>query len=245
MLEKIQHIEGLEGYQDHELYDDTNPVDLQVRFMLVSEEMTFLTEQTGSLVMKNFVYIRKEKNLGRTMMQRRIRDVVVFDEANQKWRVTKLAKDSDIRKYPDEWNAFATGSVAEVVGTPLSILFKLDPSKVQTYKNSHIVTIEQLAAQNDDNTQSLGMGAREDVNKAKRYLERVKENASGIQISAKLAEKDSKIQALQTELDQFKAQFSAFIANQQSGGESEQVTVRKSPGRPRKPIVSDQIATGA
>lgn len=201
MLQPVTHIEGAEHLiQEKELNDDTHPLATRVRFDVVPEEMPALSANEGQIVMKNFIHITKTAHLGALIVIRRIKDQVAFDEAAGKWKVTKWAKISDIQKYPDEWNAFARGSSGDVVGTPLSILFKNDPARAETYKYRHIFTIEQLAAVTDGDTQELGMGGRSDRERARAYLAKISERAPMIQISSKLEEKDRQIESLQSQL---------------------------------------------
>ena len=202
MLEKISHIEGLGNlHDDIEMYDDIRPGDTIVKFLVVSEEYL---QQDGSIDRKNFVYIYKEKDLGRTSSRRRIRDTVAWDESTQKWEIKRLypgkcldeTPKSDIRRYTNEWNAFMRGAKEGEWGTPLGILFKNDPARVDFYKGHHIVSIEQLSNQSEGNCDLLGMGARSDRERAKKYIAKLKEMAPSVEIASKLEEKDRQISSL-------------------------------------------------
>lgn len=214
MLQNTQHIEGLSNYEDFELFDDTPPGEVQVKFYVESEEMPYLSEREGRIIRKNFVHVSAEWDLGRSKWSRRIRDKVEFDDATQKWVIAKLARNSDIKRWPTQWNAFMRGSSEDITGTPLSLLFKTDPSKVEMYKFKHISTVEHLASLSEATASDLGMGGREDVQKAKKYLERVKENSSTAKVTAALEEKDRIIHSLQSQLNDLADKFSKFIENQ-------------------------------
>ena len=199
-LQLNETIEGLSTWDDHELQDDTPTNSMLVHFDVVAEEMPFLTEQneSGTVVYKNFVWIFKEKHLGNFQMGRRLRDKVEWDEAQGKWIVQRLHKSqSDIRQYPNEWNAFfRNAKEGGDVGVPLNLLFRQDPSRVAHYARYKINTIERLANLPQMDADTLGMGATNDILKAKNYLARAKEQAPMIQVQAQFAEKDAQIVAL-------------------------------------------------
>lgn len=201
MLEQIKHIEGLESYEDVEMFDDTPPGAIQTKFWLKAEDQPFLSEKEGRRITKNIVVVSRTWHLGMTSYTRPINDEVIYDEVSQKWKVLKLAPidRSDIRKNPDEWNAFVRGSTGEDIGTPLSLLFRTDPSLVEHYKGMHINTIEQLAAQ-EANIINMGAGAIGHVKKAQKYISEAKEHAPIIEMNYKLEEKDRQINSLQTQL---------------------------------------------
>jgi hypothetical protein len=191
-IEGAPDILGLDPREDFDMTDDTQPGTTRVWFDVVSEFMPFLSEHSedGLPVYKNFVYRFQEGELGRTSMNRRIRDKVEFDKATGKWVVKQYAKNkqSDIKKFPAEWNAFYNGLSIDDVGTPLGILIKNDPAKIKHYAHFSISTIERLASINDSDASTLGMGALDDRSKARRFLERAKGNVDGIQINTRLDE---------------------------------------------------------
>lgn len=203
MLQQQTDIEGLApSFIDTNLKDDTPPGVTQVRFSVVSEEMPFLSNQKGERVTQSFVYVTKIMNLGNSMIHRRIRDKVEFDKSTGKWKILQLAVKSDIRDHKDEWNAFYRGASEDFVfGTPLVILFKNDPARADFYKSRHITSIEQLSRCNDSDTQMLGLGAREEVAKAREFIARSKEHAPAIAANSAMEEKDRQIQSLQSQVE--------------------------------------------
>lgn len=213
MLQQQTDIEGLAPtFVDTGLKDDVNPGVTQVRFSVVSEEMPFLSTQNGELTRKSFVYVTKIMNLGNSVVHRRIRDKVEFDSVSGKWKILQLAVKSDIRDHKDEWNAFFRGASEDFVfGTPILILFKNDPARAEFFKSRHISSIEQLSACNDSDLQMLGLGAREDREKARAFIARSKEHAPGIAINAQMEEKDRKIQSLQSQIEDLSAKLTEVL----------------------------------
>src|ERR1043165_907287 len=128
MLEKVTHTEGLGAHEDFELFDDTHPDALIVKFFVKQEEMPFLTEQMGEVVRKNFIYVRVDKYLGQTVFEKRINDTVEHNEEPRKWKRKRLYPGSHgkyppsrIKKWPEAWNRFMSGLNDTIIGTPLSL----------------------------------------------------------------------------------------------------------------------------
>jgi len=233
MLEKVTHIEGLEGFDSKEMYDDTPPDSVLVRFDVRPVEQPFLSAQENRIIYKNIVFISKEWELGRSSLARPIRDTVAFDEKEQKWKISKLAPNSDIKKYPAEWNAFQRGQSNNDIGTPLLLLFKTDPSRVEWYKFRHITTVERLAAMNHSNSQDLGMGVSEDIQRAQNYLAQTKSSGAANELKARLEEKDSQVASLQNQLADLSAKLTEVLKDQTSP-HREIEPAKKGRGRPRK-----------
>lgn len=225
MLEKVTHIEGLDAYDDVEVYDDTPPGVTQVNFEVRSEEMPFLSAKEGKIVRNNFIWIRKVMDLGRSILERRIYDSVEFDEITQKWKIKKLAVMSDIRRYPESWNAFMRGASAESIGTPISLIFKNDPSRAEMYKTKGIHSIEQLASLTDSHIQELGMGIGSDREKAKNYMLRIEQQAPKLALDSLVEEKDRQIASLEAKLSDLTDKFTKFMERETSP--------KKPRGRPR------------
>lgn len=217
-LEKITHIEGLDdgAYENVELFDDTNPTATLVSFSVESVEMVAETKEKKTRINRPFIFITKIMNLGNAVLHRRIRDEVVLDEATGKWKILSLVKGvnasdgsprSDIKRYPNEWNAFMRGVSYVDIGSPLEVLFKADPARVAFYKARHIHTIEQLSQLTESHIQDIGLGARGDVNRAKEYMAKVKEASDTSYFHNQLEVKDAQIDELTRALRELQARF--------------------------------------
>ena len=208
-IRQITDIDGLVGHEDFEIMDDTNPGALLVRFHTVAEVMPYLTRMApdGRTVYKNFVHVRKEWHTGASMSDQRINDVVEYDEANKKWKVISLYPGvgaenlplSDIRRFTKEWNAFNRKQGDEAIGTPLDVLFGDDPSRIEMYKAARIRVLEQLENASETDLQMLGMGAREDQKRVRRYFEKQREMAPTLTNQAKFEELAATIKHLQNQ----------------------------------------------
>lgn len=217
MLQKTVDIEGLETFENIELLDDTPPDATRVWFDVVNEEMPFLSQQEGRVIRKPFVHRFIEMELGRMKSDRRIRDEVVLDETTGKWKVVAInrnPKQSDILKYKDAWNAFARGQTFESMGTPLSTIFRSDPAKVDRYRYFHISTVEQLASIPEVQIQELGMGAREDVNKAKTFLAKASDVGAVSSINRQLEDERAKRISLEEMVQDLQAKLTEVLSQQ-------------------------------
>jgi len=221
------HIEGLDYTQDHDLLDDTPPDSIITTFQVVSEVMPYASNLAGAEVRQNFIHVSRVFELGKSSYTRRIRDNVEYDEKLGKWVIKRLAVggQSDIKKNPNEWNAFMRGVVSTPIGAPISILFKNDPSRVAFYESNHIHTIEQMALLNHTDRTSLGMGVADDCRRAEAYLEKVKASAPAAELAAKMDEKDQQIALLQRKIEEMSSVMDAKL---------EKVLETKSRGRPKQ-----------
>lgn len=230
MLEKVTHIEGFEGFQSTESPDDTNPGAMLVEFYVESEVMPYLSEQAGQEVRRNFVRLKETINLGNLINDRRIRDEVEYVESERRWKVKKLHPSmSDIRKYPDYWNAFARDQKDIVIGTPLTLMFKHDPSLVERYKANHIYSIEQLAAVTDANCDQLFMGAKKNRDEARAYLRRIQETAPSIQINNRMDELESTISAKDRQIAELTSRLDEILRSQIAELEPKKKTAGRKP----------------
>jgi len=214
MLKEITHIEGLQHFEEVELVNDTDPTAVVTRFFLKQEEMPFLTIQAGKTVRHNFIWIEKIVNLGNLIFQRRINDSVEYDKEANKWKINKLYSpqiDSDIIKHPNEWNAFARGNIDQVIGTPLTFLFKTDPAKVTEYKAKYVSTVEQLANLTDTNLEGIGLGGKADRDAAKIYLGKIDIEAPILELSARLEELERKLARKESEIINLRGQISTPV----------------------------------
>ena len=86
-------------------------------------------------------------------------------------------------RWPREYEAFRAGREAPLEGTPLSEwpVSLMSPARVQELAYFNLRTVEQLAAVNDAQLQSLGMGARELRERARTWLEVAAKGAAPIE----------------------------------------------------------------
>ena len=242
MLKPVTHIEGYEGLEiQDDLPNDTNPNSVQVRFDVKSEEMPALSAAAGRVIRQNFIHITCVWELGRTSFTRRIRDKVEFDEKTNKWKIKMFAPGglSDIRAWTTEWNAFMNGAAEQDFGTPLQFMFKNDPSRVEIYKRLGIGTIDRLAGLNDSDADSIGMGGRDDVRRAREFIARAKQAAPQIELNNRLEEKDHQIEKLQATINDLTEKLTELLQR-----DIKEASPAKKRGRPKKIIETETEIEG-
>lgn len=110
--------------------------------------------------------------------------------------VVEEVKPSHKQKYPHAYHAFLAGKPLPVVGTPVEQLPGVGPSMAHNLKGLNLRTIEDLANISDENTlTSIGMGARDLVQRAKAFIEKTNEK------TVALAEENSQLKTQLTEMN--------------------------------------------
>lgn len=232
------YIPGYDGAPpESDMLDDTPPMGVITSFKVVSEFMPALSAKEKRTIRKNFVYVRRIHDLGRSDQQRRVRDEVEFDEASGKWRVIRLAKagQSDILRNPQEWEAFYNGASSQDIGTPLSLFFPNDPSRVEWYAFYHIRTVERLANLNDQDVQNLGNGVKEDRARAQHYLNKTKGESASTELAYKLEQAEARAKSLEAQVQEMNAKLTELLKEKIANGEygeEESEPQRRGRGRP-------------
>lgn len=213
-------IKGLTYQEDYQLTDDTPPTGCQVRFSVEKVFMPFLSKEQKKKVYQNFVYVNWVNELGRSTGRARINDEVKFNEETGKWDIIALdiPQRSHITLFQNEWNMFYDGMEADVAGTPLELLFPYNPARAEVYKPYHITTIEQLEKLTDSDCQQIGMGALDDRNKARKYMNSINGNIGAIEFNSAIADKDAEITSLRGQLADLSSKFAAFMESQKKEG---------------------------
>lgn len=110
--------------------------------------------------------------------------------------VTRL----DEQRFADRYAKWKAGQAEAVIGTPLSALPGMTPSKVEEYKFFKIVTVEQLAEAPDNLGQKF-MSFQQDKKRAKVFMEVAANNAPIERMNEELEKRDAVIEDLKTRLD--------------------------------------------
>ncbi len=175
-----------------------NDAQLLVKFYKHSELSTYASKEQGMPIYNDVVMIE------------------VF-QPGEKESVKALATDFHKMRFPKHWENFQKGLENEITGTPLDHLFPSEPGQILTLKSLNIFTIQQLAALSDTAMQSLPMGGRQLVDRAKQYLMTAQTGAD----LNRMAEMQKQIEQLQAAL--------------QAKTEDPETPQRRGPGRPPRP----------
>lgn len=111
-------------------------------------------------------------------------------------KVVREATENDKRRFARQWHQYTQGKNQIPDGIPLSLLFLAAPHIVETLRGYNIHTVEQLANLSAHGIGSIGMGAQEWVNGAKRYMERADKGIDHHKFEAAMKERDTQIATL-------------------------------------------------
>jgi hypothetical protein len=126
--------------------------------------------------------------------------------------VDRPVLDDDKRRWPRQWDNYQRGVNQIPDGIPLSLLFPAAPHIVTMMRGYNIHTVEQLANLSGEAISTVGMGAQDWVNAAKRYMERADKGVNHHQHEKALADRDAKIAALERQV----SEITALVRQQQS-----------------------------
>ena len=118
-----------------------------------------------------------------------------------------------------QYEAFRAGREAPLEGTPLSEwpVSLMSPARVQELAYFNLRTVEQMAAVNDAQLQSLGMGARELRERARTWLEVAAKGAAPLEkLIARNEELAREAERLTRELTSANAELSALKSKEAS-----------------------------
>jgi len=105
----------------------------------------------------------------------------------------QLKTDVSNKRVPQSWvdaqkkayNYFLKGQELPLEGTPIKGWGMISPAQQETLVKMHVLTVEQLAAMNDEGVRRVGIGAIELKNKATAWLKNIKKaGASTLEITA-------------------------------------------------------------
>lgn len=120
--------------------------------------------------------------------------------------------EEDPHRWPRQWQLYQAGVRQVPDGVPLSLLFPAKPEIETTLRGYNIHTVEQLANLSAQGISTVGMGAQDWVNAAKRYMEQANKGVNHHQHEKDLADRDAKITALERQV----AEVTALVRQQQT-----------------------------
>jgi hypothetical protein len=115
--------------------------------------------------------------------------------------IDRAATDNDKKRWPMQWAQFAENRPQESNGTPVDLLFPASPATAGALKASGVHTVEQLADLSAHAIETIGMGAQQWCNDAKRYLQVAQKGVKASELKAVVEEKDREIHTLNHKID--------------------------------------------
>lgn len=130
------------------------------------------------------------------------RDYVHIQHPGERDAVDREVTEMDRLRWRERWQAYQDGQEHAETGTPLLVLFPSNPALVEMLKPMRIHTVEQLAGLTEQAMSRVGMGARNYVDMAKRFLEEAKAAAPFSRMEAQLEQERARREELESNLQQ-------------------------------------------
>jgi hypothetical protein len=124
--------------------------------------------------------------------------------------VDKPATDADRKRFPMQWMQFKENAPQECSGTPIDMLFPSKPSISAALKASGVHTVEQCSELSAHAIETIGMGAQQWQNEAKRYLQIANKGVKATELRRIVEEKDREINSLQNKVERLVAELDSI-----------------------------------
>jgi hypothetical protein len=191
---------------------------LIVTFYTNSVNLPFESEKKGKPISEDREFIR--------ILKIGDKYTVIDQQATQKDRET----------YPVEYERYKKGQGEMIVGTHLKDWPAIGPSMIKMLNYKNIWTVEHLAECGDQAMQSIGMGAREWVAKAKAYLANAKDGSAVTRYAAENERMKSEIDAFKEQMQMLMVQtppISSAAGTSSTHPVGSIEPIKRKPGRPR------------
>jgi hypothetical protein len=125
----------------------------------------------------------KSREAGRPIYERQMY-VTIQPPGERLNIIDRPVLESDKHRWPRQWNAFITNRAFVPEGTPIAQLFPANPEVSDMLRGLGIHTVELCAKMTPHAIDSVGMGAQDWVNHARRYLDTAKNGVDYHKIEA-------------------------------------------------------------
>lgn len=133
-------------------------------------------------------------------------DYVKIQQPGEKLNVVdRPTTDFDKARFKPQWMAYQQGKEQAPDGIPLSLLFPNRPEIVDTMRGYNIHTVEQLANLSSHAIDTVGMGARDWVNKAQSYMKQAEKGVDFHRFNKEMDEMRQKNSTLERQLTELSA----------------------------------------
>jgi hypothetical protein len=185
-----------------------------VRFERIAVEDVQATLQAGHYVAKDIDMALITPPYSKDVMKYKVK--AWFDILDQDVRNNRIPQ-AWLDNYKKAYDAFKNGQDMPVVGTAIRGWGIISPAQQETLIKMSVLTVEDLAAMNDEGIKRVGMGGIDLKNKAKAWLLQLKDNgALAIQMAdlqKKFANQEAVINSQTEKLDDMKRRLSMYETN--------------------------------
>ena len=166
--------------------------------------------------------VAKSRELGRPYHEDKI--FVRIQEPGDRFTVVdRPVTQAEIQRYPQQWAQFQANRQQTAPGTQIELLYVDVPSVAATLRAHGVQTIEQCAELSGPSIDSIGMGAQQYANDAKRFLEAAQKGVHANQLRHELDQRDSEIRTLKQKIDMLQAQIEKHVSSNPNAPTLEQV----------------------
>ncbi len=147
--------------------------------------------------------------------------------------VDRPVREDDKRRFPLQWHQFTQNKQQIPDGTPVEQLYPEHPAIAATLRANAVHTIEQCAALSGPAIDSIGMGAQQYANDAKKYIELANKGVSATQMRVALEERDREINTMKRQLQEQAAIIDQLRQNNTQAGTVNQLLAQLAGGMER------------
>ncbi len=173
-----------------------DPSTLNVTFY--GDDRLFVTFYTRS-VQNNY----KSEQEGRPVFEPR--DFIKIIQPGERDENDREVREEDKFRFPRQWAAYQAKQEQVPEGAPLAVLYPNEPHIIDGMRALKIFTVEQLANLTEAAISRLGMGGREHVARAKRFIEAAEKFGKANQMQRELDAAKDEIAVLKSKVDQLTA----------------------------------------
>lgn len=150
--------------------------------------------------------LNRAKSAERGVPVHESRDFVKIQHPGESLNVVdREVNDSDKARWPNKWAQYLQGVNQVPDGIPINLLFPTKPEIETTLRGYNIHTVEQLAHLSAHGISTIGMGAQDWVNGAKKYLDRAEKGVDHHHFESAIAQKDQEIRTLRRQVEELAA----------------------------------------
>jgi len=143
-----------------------------------------------------------------------VEQVKIFTPGEKRSIIDRPATDIDMSRFKVQYERFKAGKEEQQSGTPLHFLPGLSASKVEEYKYSKILTVEQLAGASDGAGQAF-MGFSADKKRAQAYLRLADARAPVAEVDERLSAEN---ETLKLQLETLQKQIDSIVSTKKRTG---------------------------
>jgi hypothetical protein len=127
-------------------------------------------------------------------------DYVKIQQPGERDLFDAPATEEHKHRFPRQWDLYRSGK-EQHDGTPLALMFVGDRAHIaEMLKARKVFTVEQLANLSEDGVSRIGMGARQLVEQAKRFLDTMKRGHASAETERRMRELEQQVEGLRNEL---------------------------------------------